>query len=414
LAANTDREHLLRSLPAQLGYPGAPELIAALEQAFGLPSSRSSEHSQAQDKPPPSPPNPGEESGTAARAPATPLAPDDNASAERDEVSAVIPYAAQVIHAVINRRLGPVLSIVPEARRREIAERETVADSVHRLYQIGQDRTPGHRNRAVCESDVEWVTTILRRLSLIRFAPLPELIAYAAEKSAADTNEFAHLADPFLIRHVLTCQKAIPNEVLTLSAVEGIQHALDRRDPAAVRAWFTSLPWPKSQLPRETPAFLKRVVLDRVMAGESDHAPLVFEQAVLDVRLYGVLGWENTRSFYVLLKRLTGAATTIFDAYLDTTDLDSCVRMHEEFGDQRQLAHFVNLRSKRTPATLARLERMVAAAALIRDATRPPINGSATPLREGHHKASDQTGGAALVSDRTPANPIPAPHESAR
>ena len=352
-------EDALRLLPAQLGYTDASTLIAALEDTFGLTlEDRAASATQP--------------TAIAARSrPAPSTAPR--------------PSAEAMIRAVVNRRLGPVQSLAPEARRREIAERETMAGTIHRLFRIGLARTPSRFQHEVRESDVEWVATILRRLALIHGRPLDELVEHVTTKAANDASPATHIADPFQIRHVLSFSQGIPSTWLDASQIARLQSALERRDHEAVRRWFADVTATTDLLPKETPSFLKNLLLQHCTAGHCDLATLAFEQAVLSVRLHGVIGWENTRTFYALLKRLTGSRSTVFDGYLTGAEIESAVHLHEETGDQDELVHFLRLRTKRDPLALANLERTVGATAQARDeaaAARPPVTRETEfPLR---------------------------------
>ena len=278
------------------------------------------------------------------------------------------PSAEAIIRTAVNQRLGPVQSLTPEARKREVTERETLASAIYRLFSIGLEHTPACLHPEVRDKDVEEVATILRRLALVRGVPLATLVSHAAAKAAGDKNAAAHRADPFQIRHLLSFYRNIPSTWLDASQIARLQGALARRDDETVGRWFANVTSHTDRLPKETPAFLLNVLLKQCTAGNCDVAVFAFEQAVLSVRLHGALGWENTRIFYALLKRLSGVASTAFDDYLTRAELDSAIRLHEESGDEAQLVHFLGLRARYDEEVLGKLESTINTIAHQRDA----------------------------------------------
>jgi hypothetical protein len=278
------------------------------------------------------------------------------------------PSAEAIIRTAVNQRFGPVQSLTPEARQREVTERETLASAIFRLFSIGLEHTPAWPHPKVRDKDVEEVATILRRLALVRGVPLTMLVSHAAAKAAGDKNVAAHRADPFQIRHLLSFYRNIPSTWLDASQIARLQGALARRDDETVGRWFASVSSHTDRLPKETPAFLLNLLLKQCTAGSCDLAVFAFEQAVLSVRLHGALGWENTRIFYALLKRLSGAASTAFDDYLTRAELESAIRLHEESGDEVQLVHFLGLRERFDEEVLGKLATTINAIAQQRDA----------------------------------------------
>ena len=102
----------------------------------------------------------------------------------------------------------------------------------------------------------------------------------------------------------------------------------------------------------------------------------------LDVRCFGILGWENTRLFYALLKHIGGTTCPAFTAYLTDEEIDTAIRFHELLRNEDQVAHFRELRIAFRPRALHNLEQSLFGVARQRDAERPvPITPAPAPRR---------------------------------
>jgi len=353
LRLHVSQDAVLRHLPQQFGFASGAEFIAALEHAFGL-ASRAATGEDPAELP---------RSGRPSR----------DAMLEDSPEEAVAPDPGALIRAVLNRWLGPVQVLDSSALKRELAERERLGQIISRLHQIGSELMPKTLRKRASNSEIERVATILRRLSLIRSVSADTLVAHCAHRAEADVDFRLHVADPFQLRHLLTFHDDVPHEELNALAIYRLDRAVECRDAATIENWFQETGRKRHFLPKDTPSFLKSRLLQHWSNGRRDLESFAFEQAVLDVRIFGVIGWENTRTFYSLLKRLGGDSSACFDAYLSRDEIDEALAFHRTVRDERQQEHFRHLSARHDPAALLHLEQTIFSAAQEREnQTLPP------------------------------------------
>lgn len=357
LEAATDLElsKTLRALPAQLGFTDVSELIAALEQTFGLN---------------------GVHAPSATARPAPAARPKTRAA---DEFLAVeTPSPETTIRAVLNRRLGSVNGFTPEQKIRQQNEREEMLHSLLALFQIGLRRAGNGTPPVVREFDVERVLATLRRLALVRKARPQDVAAYCLAEADADVQ--AHRLDPFQLRHVLAFHDDVPHEELPYLEICCLRAACQHRDDAAIREWFDGAFAKADLLPRGTTSFLKRLILEQWQEGNRELDVLVTEQAALDVRMFGDLGWENSRLFYAQLARITGGVKSPFVSYMNEEEIEDAVLQSSRMaGGTEMQVRFAALHGTQAQQSLAQIEKRVFDAAKNRG--NGPVATASSALR---------------------------------
>lgn len=343
--AASELSRRLRELPAELGFRDGAELIAALQQEFAT-------------------------SVAPVLTPAAAAAAARRAKivAMQAEFAVEAPTPEATIRAVVHRRLGPVTGYTAELRRRQEAEREDLCHALLSLFELGV-KGGGGDELVVRELDVERVLAAMRRLFLVRGVSAKQVIGYCT--IAADDGAQAHRLDPFQLRHVLTVHELASQDGLADLDLGKLLGALQRDDEAAVRDWFEEVSIGLSTLSKGATSRIKRLILEEALSHNSALEALVFEQAVLDVQMFGDLGWENSRLFYAQMARATGGAKSPFLVYMNAEEIeDAVIQCGKLPGMLDAKARFAVLHGTAAGATLRQNEKRVVDAAKVRTQTR--------------------------------------------
>ena len=273
------------------------------------------------------------------------------------------------IRAAFNRWTGPVQRLDAEGKRRELADREHMMTALLRLHALSRTSLPAGLLRPVQAVDVERVLSCFRRLELMGGATPAKIADYCERVAEGDDNVIAHRADPLLLRYVLTYHEQAAEAWFADKDLERLRYFCERADLAGMHAWFEKLGAHKETLPKGACQFLRLFLLRLWNKRMGDLETLAFEQAVLEVRLYDTMGWENTRMFCALLRRIGGGNMPAFAAYLNSEDIQEALVLHEGLGDAEQSAHFRALAAVHDARLVGELERAVFANAAHIDAT---------------------------------------------
>ncbi len=258
--------------------------------------------------------------------------PDQEGEAERtrDET---------VICSVFNRWFGPMQALEPGEKERELSDRKAALQALARLYDIG-GRHAGAARRRLRATDVENVFTLFRRLFLLWKARPHEIADFCEAQERAEAGIKPHIADPLQVRAILSFHREMPHGLLEFLEISKLRAACTASDYDGIQAWYDGIAGRKHNLPRETPQFLRHVVFDLWRAAQGDLEGVAFEHAVLEVRLFGAIGWENSRLFYSLLNRVGGSSRQMFAAYVTTEEVDEAIDAYQAAGDATQAAYF--------------------------------------------------------------------------
>ena len=283
------------------------------------------------------------------------------------------------IRAACNRWSGPLSRIDAEGRRAELEEREEIVAAVIRLYALSRSRLARSKTRPVQGADVERVLSCFRRLAVMARVKPAEIGDYCERAAADDDNEIAHRADPLLLRYVLTYHDAATEGWFAKRDIERLRYVCERADLAGIRAWFEKVASNKEALPRDSAQFLRLFLLRMWNRRMGDLETLAFEQAVLEVRLFEAMGWENTRMFCALLRRISGGNLPAFGAYLNSEDIEEGLALHGALGNEEQCAHFRALATVHDSKLVGELEKAVFANAAHFDAQAEAAQEAAKP-----------------------------------
>jgi hypothetical protein len=299
------------------------------------------------------------------------------------------------IRAAINRWSGSVQLVDAEGRKQELAEREGLVAALLRLLAISHAREAGGDSvRPVQAVDVERVLSCFRRLTLLGVITPVAVAEYCEKAAAGDDNVIAHRADPLSLRYVLTYHLESTRAWFAGKNVDRLRYVCERADLASIRAWFESLAADKGALPKDSGQYVRSLLLQFWNRRMGDLETLAFEQAVLEVRLFSTIGWENTRMFCALLRKIGGGNRSAFAAYLTADDITEALTLHEVLGQADQCAHFRALAAVHDTQLIGQLEHAVLATAAHADEqaasrTEPlpvvaevPATSAETPARQ--------------------------------
>jgi hypothetical protein len=276
------------------------------------------------------------------------------------------------IRGVFNRWCGSGQFLDQKARARESAERDEMLNALCRLYAISRSSTLASKERKVRAGDVERVITCFRRLALMWGVRPGEIATYCETQATGDNNVLAHTSDPLQLRYILTFHKDVSGEQLTSRDIQQLRSACEAGDQAAMRMWFDVVGAKRDKLPKDATQALRFLLLQLWNAGIGDLETFAYELAVLDARMFESLGWENTRMFCALLKRIGGGKYSAFGAYITDEDIDEALALHQELGNQEQYAHFRALLTVYDTKLVRDLERAVFSSAKYGDAIVQP------------------------------------------
>jgi hypothetical protein len=276
------------------------------------------------------------------------------------------------LRAAFNRWAGSVQRLDTEGKKLEQQEREATLDALTRLLAISQQSHATGQARPVTVPDVDRVLTCFRRLTLLG-SVTPSAIADYCEKTAADDdNLFARRADPLSLRYVLTYHQEPTRAWFAAQNMDRLRYVCERADLAGIRAWFAAATADKDALPKESGQYLRSWLLRFWNRRMGDLETLAFEQAVLEVRLFNTIGWENTRMFCALLRKIGGGDRTAFGAYLTKDDIAEALLWHEALGQSAHCAHLRALAGVHDTQLVEQLEQTVQATAIHTDEALSP------------------------------------------
>lgn len=299
-----------------------------------------------------------------------------------------------VVREVFNARCGELTLLNSTLLQSEIAKREALLGFVYRLYRVGRTRTPVELRRELQHAEVESVISCFQRLSFMGSSSSEDLVAHCEESGSQDGDVLAHVMDPLQLRYLLTFHRSGTREELRSAGIDTLIGACQRRDPAAVHAWFRVLTGSTDSLPGDAPQYFRSILLELWKSGGADLGALAVEIAILDAQLFDDLGWESTRAFCAQLRRVTGPGCEALDAFLTDEDVDGALVIAEELKQDDLVQHFRKLVNSYSTKLHRDLRRNVMSAA--GQARAPETDGSesASPVA-GHESAFRPLGYAA-------------------
>jgi hypothetical protein len=285
------------------------------------------------------------------------------------------PDSASIIHAVVTRRDRTGAIKDRETQQREQVDRTNLGLLLHSLHEIADACVPPAQRRLVQESEVQRALAVLKRFALLfPEVRLEQLLTHCEEATARDRNPVAHLIDPFQLRHVLTFQPESAAAALSAEELHTIERLAEHGPVAEIAAWFARVDATCPQLSQSAPGALRAVFARacRAFAPAAHLEALSFEISVLTLRLQGVIGFEDTRLFFSLLKQIGGATVPALDDYLQSDEVNHATNQHRATGNTIAGDYFRGLAHAFDHAKLPALERHLLATIEARHTPPPP------------------------------------------
>jgi hypothetical protein len=263
----------------------------------------------------------------------------------------------EIISTVVKKWFGALNLLKPKARAIERARREPFLQPLLQLHRLGCDLVPAHQRIPLAEQDICSAIKILNLLAItIRCKPAI-IVAYCEARARQENNLRANQLDPLQLRHLLAFHQSIPSEELGALNIQALENACAKSDKKGIRTWFKTIAIRKKSLPKDTPQLLRQLILDLWNAGHRNFLDtFAAELAVLDCAMFDSLGWENSRLFLAVFKRIHGSACHSATAFIDKGEINVALEMYEQLKHTDQINHFRTLSTAYDTEALRRLE----------------------------------------------------------
>lgn len=281
----------------------------------------------------------------------------------------------------VKKWFGPVETLDPAARQAEINRQEVILQTLLRLHRLSCNLVPEPLRLPLQEHDVFSGIVLLNRITVTLGSPNAAVLCYCEARSVREKNLRFNQIDPLQLRHLLTFHQDIPHEELNALDIQRLRTACEKSESTAILDWFEKLSKRKAVLPKDAPQFLRQLAADLWNAGHENFLETYAKElAVLDNALFHSLGWENTRLFFALFKRLQGAGCRSAAIFLTEADIALAIEQSKQIGNNDETVHFRALSTAYDPAAFRRLEATLLSASRekgsrVRRATEttPPI-----------------------------------------
>lgn len=259
---------------------------------------------------------------------------------------------------------GAVEIIDPKARAAEINRQEVILQCLLRLHRLSCNIVTEAGRIPLNEQDVFTAIILLNRITITLGSPHAAVLCYCEARAVREKNIRFNQIDPLQLRHLLTFHQDIPHEELNALDIQRLRTACENSESTSIISWFEAIAKRKTSLPKDAPQFLRHLAYDLWNSGHENFlSTYARELAVLDTALLHGLGWENTRLYLVLLKRLLGSTCRSADAYLTESDIAVAIEQSKQLGQSDETVHFRMLSTVYDAAAFRRLETAILSAA---------------------------------------------------
>jgi len=256
------------------------------------------------------------------------------------------------IRGALNREFG---FVKPAEETPLASDREQLVNLLHDLYQITAD---ADMLPLLNHADIIDTAAIIQRLQLIGHRDNQLLVGYCRRKSM-DGDRNLNFSDPLQRRHLLCYAGNVASNPFIMGKITELEEILSVDDADRLNAWFEQLATNQDKLPKDCPALLRRYLLRFAESGKACIASFSHQLAILDVRLMGPIGWENSRAFHVLLKRFGASKCDYLSNYLSHDELRDAISLHQSMGNMAAVEHFEFLYSSFNPQLLESVKEMI-------------------------------------------------------
>ena len=258
---------------------------------------------------------------------------------------------------------GPLDMLDPKARAHERERQDTILHTLFRLHRLSCNLIPEQQRIPVPEQDVFSTIIVLNRIAITVKIPSAAIVAYCEARAVREKNLRANQLDPLQLRHLLSFHQNIPHEELTALDIQTLRNVCEKSDKKGIQIWFETITKRKTALPNGAPQFLRQLITDLWDADHRDFLEtFATELAVLDSAMFDAMGWENSRLFLAVFKRIHGSSCRSASAFLDEAEVHATIEMYKRLGDTDQTIHFRALATTYDPKARRRLEHTIIAA----------------------------------------------------
>jgi hypothetical protein len=291
-----------------------------------------------------------------------------------------IEYRECIIRRTAKKWFGPLEMLDPKARTDERDRHEAILQALLRIHRVSCNLVPEQQRILISEQDIESAIIVLNRIAITVKGPSAAIISYCEARAVREKNPRANQLDPLQLRHLLSFHQDIPHEELSTLDIQNLRAVCEKSSTEGIQLWFETLTKQKNALPKGAPQFLRQLVVDLWNAGHTEFLETyATELAVIDSALFDSLGWENSRLFFAIFKRIHGSACRPASIFLNDEDIDTALEIYKQLGDSDQVVHFRAISTTHESKELRRLERTILAASKetgsrIRKARPSPIS----------------------------------------
>lgn len=287
----------------------------------------------------------------------------------------------ETIRIAVSKWFGPLVTTDDSARAGKNEHHETILETLIRLHAVSCSLVSAEQRLPLPEQDVLATIQILNYIAVTLNCSPKVIASRCAIRSLREQNLRANQLDPLQLRHLLTFHPDVKTAGKNPCDFRPLKLACKRTDFPTIHAWFETTARAKTTLPKDTPQLLRQLAIDLWSSGHRDFfETFVTELAVLDAKMFDVAGWENTRQFFAIYKRVNGKACRFAASFLKPEDIALAIELYKQLGDSEQLAHFQRLASSYDAAAFRHFEQAILAAAKETGSRNPFETTSASPF----------------------------------
>jgi len=291
----------------------------------------------------------------------------------------------ETIRNAVSKWFGPLVTSDTTARAGKNEHHETILETLLRLHAVSCSLVAVEQRLLLSEQDVSATIQILNYIAVTLNCSPKVIASRCAIRSLREQNLRANQLDPLQLRHLLTFHPDIRTAGKDICDFEALKFACERTDFSTIHTWFETTVRTKTILAKDTPQLLRQMAVDLWAEGHRDFfETFVTELAVLDASMFDLPGWENTRQFFAIFKRVHGTACHFAASFLKPEDIALAIELYQQLGDPVQAVHFQELARTYDVPAFRRFEFAILVAAKEPGSRNPFETTSASPFATQH------------------------------
>ena len=291
----------------------------------------------------------------------------------------------ETIRNAVSKWFGPLVISDTSARAGKNEHHESILETLLRLHAVSCSLVATEQRLALPEQDVLATIQILNYVAVTLNCTPKVIASRCAIRSLREQNLRANQLDPLQLRHLLTFHPDTKTAGQNSCDFGSLKLACEKTNFPGIHTWFETTARTKTSLPKDTPQLLRQLAIDLWSNGHRDFfETFVTELAVLDAKMFDVAGWENTRQFFAIYKRLNGMSCHFAASFLKPEDIALAIELYKQLGDPEQTAHFQELATSYDAPAFRHFELAILAAAKETGSRNPFETSSASPFATQH------------------------------